>query len=226
MNELVDFRPDMGQKLVYLAPNNKEPFTTSDVIARYAGMNHRRVKDAIRKHEKELKSFGLLGAYQTESSGGRPQEIYRLNEPQATFLMTLLKNTPEVVAFKMLLVQQFYAMRRELEKCNNIKVNALRPSRRKMTDAIDELPDSPHKKFKYPQFTNLVYLMAIGKTAKAIRAERGAKPTDTASDFLTSDELLLVEDFTNRVGVMIDAGLDYKTIKSALQKRLTAKEAS
>lgn len=214
------------QKVVYLAPNNKEPFTTSDVIARYAGMNHRRVKDAIRKHEKELKSFGLLGAYQTESSGGRPQEIYRLNEPQATFLMTLLKNTPEVVAFKMLLVQQFYAMRRELEKCNNIKVNALRPSRRKMTDAIDELPDSPHKKFKYPQFTNLVYLMAIGKTAKAIRAERGAKPTDTASDFLTSDELLLVEDFTNRVGVMIDAGLDYKTIKAALQKRLTAKEAS
>ena len=70
------------------------------------------------------------------------------------------------------------------------------------------------------------YLMAIGKTAKAIRAERGAKPTDTASDFLTSDELLLVEDFTNRVGVMIDAGLDYKTIKAALQKRLTAKEAS
>ena len=214
------------QKVVYLAPNNKEPFTTSDVIARYAGMNHRRVKDAIRKHENELKSFGLLGAYQTESSGGRPQEIYRLNEPQATFLMTLLKNTPEVVAFKMLLVQQFYAMRRELEKCNNIKANALRPSRRKMTDAIDELPDSPYKRFKYPQFTNLVYLMAIGKTAKAIRAERGAKPTDTASDFLTSDELLLVEDFTNRVGVMIDAGLDYKTIKSALQKRLTAKEAS
>ena len=214
------------QKVVYLAPNNKEPFTTSETVSDWSGVEHRKIKEVIRKHEKELKAFGLLASYQAESSGGRPQIFYKLNEPQATFLMTLLKNTPAVVAFKMELVRQFYAMRRELEKCNNIKANALRPSRRKMTDAIDELPDSPHKKFKYPQFINLVYLTAIGKTAKAIRAERGAKPTDAASDFLTSDELLLVDDFTNRVGVMIDAGLDYKTIKAALQKRLTAKEAS
>lgn len=213
------------QKVVYLAPNNKEPFTKSDVIARYAGMNHRRVKDAIRKHEKELKSFGLLGAYQTESSGGRPQEIYRLNEPQATFLMTLLKNTPEVVAFKMLLVKQFYAMRRELEKCGVIKADR-KAIRRNVTDAIKALPETPHKKFKYAQYTNLVYLTAIGKTAKAIKAERGAKPADTASDYLTSDELARVVDVENRVGVLIEAGFDYQTIKAALQKRLTAKEAS
>ena len=218
------------QKVVYLAPNNKEPFTTSEVIAERAEVKHHAIQQLIQKHEADFKSFGILAFEMRKppegSKGGRPVLVYHLNEQQATLLMTYLKNTEVVRKFKMDLVRQFYAMRRELERCNNIKVNALRPSRRKMTDAIDELPDSPHKKFKYPQFTNLVYLTAIGKTAKAIRAERGAKPTDAASDFLTSDELLLVEDFTNRVGVMIDAGLDYKTIKAALQKRLTAKEAS
>lgn len=72
--------------IVFLVDNTKEPFTTSKVIADRTGMNHRRVKDAIRKHEHEIRSFGLLGAYATESSGGRPEEIYRLNEQQATFL--------------------------------------------------------------------------------------------------------------------------------------------
>ena len=37
--------------------------------------------------------------------------VYRLNEQQAAFLLTLLKNTPIVVAFKKELVRQFYAMR-------------------------------------------------------------------------------------------------------------------
>ena len=92
------------------------PFTTSAIIAERTGIAHRRVKDAIRKYQAELKVFGLLGAYQTESTGGRPQEIVRLNEEQATLLLTFLKNTPVVVAFKTELVRQFYAMREELTK--------------------------------------------------------------------------------------------------------------
>ena len=37
--------------IVFLEPNkiDSEPFTTSKVIAETTGMNHRRVKDAIRK---------------------------------------------------------------------------------------------------------------------------------------------------------------------------------
>ena len=51
--------------LVFLEPNrlDAEPFTTSKVIAEMTGMNHRRVKDAIRKHQSAMEDFGLLGAY-------------------------------------------------------------------------------------------------------------------------------------------------------------------
>lgn len=151
--------------IVFLVDNTKEPFTTSKVIADRTGMNHRRVKDAIRKHEHEIRSFGLLGAYATESSGGRPEEIYRLNEQQATFLMTLLKNTPMVVDFKVELVRRFYAMRTELY---NVKYEKLerKPIRIGLTDAIKALPESPHKHLKYKQYTDLAYKLAIGKTAK------------------------------------------------------------
>ena len=107
--------------IVFLVPNTKEPFTTSKVIANMTGINHRRVKDAIRKHLSEIESFGLLGIYATESTGGRPEEIFRLNEQQATFLMTLLKNTSVVVNFKKELVRQFYAMRFELYKTQAAK---------------------------------------------------------------------------------------------------------
>jgi len=97
-----------------VALKGNDVFTTSLIIAEGTGIAHRRIKDAIRKHERQLKTFGLLGAYQTESTGGRPEEIYKLNEEQATFLITLLKNTDVVVAFKLELVRQFYAMRRLL----------------------------------------------------------------------------------------------------------------
>ena len=159
--------------IVFLSPNTGEPFTTSKVIANMTGINHRRIKDAIRKHLSEIESFGLLGAYATESSGGRPEEIFRLNEQQATFLMTLLKNTAIVVEFKKELVRQFYAMRFELYKVQAAKAER-KPVRASMTDAIKALPDSPHKMFKYGQFTDLAYKLALGKTARQLRKERGA----------------------------------------------------
>lgn len=205
--------------IVFLVDNTKEPFTTSKVIADRTGMNHRRVKDAIRKHEHEIRSFGLLGAYATESSGGRPEEIYRLNEQQATFLMTLLKNTPMVVDFKAELVRRFYAMRTELY---NVKYEKLerKPIRIGLTDAIKALPESPHKHLKYKQYTDLAYKLAIGKTAKQVRMERGANKKDTASNYLTSEEIEAVSKAENSISVLLGIGMSYSEIKSALSNSI------
>ncbi|MDE6591388.1 MAG: Rha family transcriptional regulator, partial [Oscillospiraceae bacterium] len=57
-----------------LAPQRAdgEPYTTSEIIADGTGINHRRVRDAIRKYQTELETFGRVGAYQTplETKGG------------------------------------------------------------------------------------------------------------------------------------------------------------
>lgn len=103
------------KELVFVEPKGKEPYTTSEVIAKCAGIARRKIRDAIRKYENDLETFGVLASYQAETTankeGGRKALVYRLNEQQAAFLLTLLKNTPAVVEFKKELVRQFYAMR-------------------------------------------------------------------------------------------------------------------
>ena len=97
--------------LVVLKGN--EVFTNSLIIAEGTGVEHRKLKATIRKYKDKLERFGKLSApYQAESTGGRPEEYYQFNEEQATFLITLLKNTDVVVEFKMKLVSEFYKMRK------------------------------------------------------------------------------------------------------------------
>lgn len=91
---------------------NSEPYTTSEIIASGTKMTHRRVRDAIRKYQTEFEAFGKVGEYQTTLQSGQSVPGYILNEQQAAFLLTLLKNTPVVVAFKKELVRQFYVSKR------------------------------------------------------------------------------------------------------------------
>ena len=210
--------------LVFLEPNKVDavPFTTSKVIAEMTGIEHRKIKTAIRKHQKDLNSFGLSASYQAESSGGRPEEIIKLNEEQATFLMTLLKNTPVVVAFKKELVRQFYAMRRELVKREVERVK-LTPTRRELTDAIrDNVPDSPHKAMWYRHYTDLAYRAAFGKSAAQLRKERDVPKGAVAADYLTSDELERVKRATKQIGVLVEMRLDYQTIKGIVARQTGA----
>lgn len=106
---------DLLNDLVIL--KGKEVFTDSKVLSNGAGVRHDKLKETIRKHEVQLKKFGRLStSYGGESTGGRRTEVYEFNEQQATFLITLLKNTDKVIEFKAELVRQFYAMRQLLHE--------------------------------------------------------------------------------------------------------------
>lgn len=131
-------------------------FTDSLVIAQGTGVEHRKIKAAIRKNQNYLEKFGGLSApYQAENnvgleitdlkSGkrGRPETYYLLNEQQATFLITLLKNTEAVVEFKAELVRQFYEMRHMLLQKQTSEWIETRKAgkitRRSETDVIKQL---------------------------------------------------------------------------------------
>lgn len=204
--------------LVFLAPNTQEPFTTSDVIAEFAEVKHHAIQQMIQKHESDFKEFGKLAFEMRplpESRTKQKAKIYYLNEEQATLLMTYLKNTAQVRAFKKELVRQFYAMRFELYKVQAAKASR-KPVRVSMTDAIKALPDSPHKAMKYGQYTNLAYLLALGKTASQVRRERGAKKRANASDYMTAEEISLVSEMENRIAVLIGIGMSYQEVKASL----------
>lgn len=209
-------------ELVFLEPNKVDsvPFTTSEVIAEFAGVKHHAVQQLITKHEADFKEFGLIAFEMRKLGGrGRPETIYHLNEEQAALLMTYLKNTAQVRAFKKELVRQFYEMRRELVK-REVRRAELKPTRRELTDAIrDCIPDSPHKSMWYRHYTDLAYRSAFGRSAAQLRKERGASKGSVAADYLTSEELEKVERATKQIGVLVEMRLDYQTIKGIIASK-------
>lgn len=206
--------------LVYLTPNTEEPFTTSEVIAEYTGVKRHAIQVLIQQHERDFREFGRVSFEMRplQTRGGQQMvKVYHLNEQQATLLMTYLRNTDVVRAFKIELVRQFFAMRKELMSIKTIKAER-KPLRTSMTDAIKALPDSPHKQLKYNQYTDLAYMAALGKTARQLRKERGAEKSATASDYMSSDELAAVSKMENRISVLLEVGMDYQQIKNCLMQ--------
>lgn len=211
--------------LVFLDSNgiNAIPLTTSEAIAEGTRINHRRIRDAIRRYKPQLEAFGVLGAYQTETpnnkEGGRKAVGYLLNEQQATFLITLLKNTPVVVAFKEELVRQFYLMREELTKRRVARIEG-KPIRRSLTDALRDSGENERMKgHAYGTYTNLAYKLATGKGAAQLRRERGARKGAVAADFLTAAELAAYQKQEAAITALLDAGLRYDRIKAVFTEK-------
>lgn len=220
--------------IVFINSSTKKQdlYTTSDIIAVHTGVEHRKLKTVIRNHLKEFEELGISAQYGDEinlkkkgiltfemskiEGRGRPEKIYCLNEPQATFLITLLKNTPIVVEFKQELVRQFFLMRSELLKRQQARAE-LKPIRRELTDAIKDRADL--NKWAYKAFTDLAYTCAIGKTSAQIKKERGAAAEAPAVSFLSSEELETLSIVSNQIAVLIDLGMDYREIKTAIKKK-------
>lgn len=207
-------------QLVYLDPNsiNEEPFTTSKVIAEHGKVNHHTVTKLIQTYENDIKEFGILRFKIEEIKGrGQPEKYYQLNEEQATLLITYMKNTLPVRKFKKELVKQFYIMQKELNS-RRITRQIGKQAREALTNAIQGLPESPHKHMKYKHFTDLIYKIVFGKTSKQLRQDYGIT-AGNLRDYFTAAELEKVDKLENQVSVLIDLGHDYSSIKSELSKK-------
>lgn len=207
--------------LVFLEPDKlgSEPFTTSDIIADCAQVKHETVQHLCRTHRTDLEEFGKLGFEirpLLSSRTGQSTKLYRLNEQQATLLITYLKNTPPVRQFKKDLVQEFYRMRRELTRRQILREEG-KPVRKALTDVIrDSGENNRMHGHAYGSYTDLAFKAATGKTARRLRKERGAAPKATATDFLTSHELAAYLKAEERLSVLLDMGLTYEQIKGLL----------
>lgn len=213
-------KPERVPAPFVLAPQRAdgEPYTTSEIIAEGATVQRRTIDRLILTHKADFEEFGVLRFEISKplagSKGGRPETIYQLNEQQATLLMTYLKNTETVRAFKKELVRQFYAMRDELARRRELRAIG-KPVRRSLTDALRDSGevDRMHG-HAYTAYTNLAYKLATGKTARQLRRERGAAH---AVDILTAAELETYQRKEAAIAVLLDAGLCYDAIKAALR---------
>ena len=87
------------------------PMTTSLTVAEGVSMSHASVIKLVRNHVKRLENFGEVGFQIRLNPQGSPSEFAWLNEGQSLFLLTLMRNAPAVVEFKLALVQAFLELR-------------------------------------------------------------------------------------------------------------------
>lgn len=95
----------------------------SRLVARELGIGHRNFVETIRTYENDIQqSFGILRFETSKLSGvGRPESYYWLTEDQATFLMTLSRNTPEAVQCKLNLVKAFSHAKELLKRRDQVQ---------------------------------------------------------------------------------------------------------
>ena len=195
-------------ELVYM-DGKKEPYTTSEIIAECAEVKHDTVQSLIRNHQEDFESYGIIGFEIRKIDGrGRPMKIYRLNEQQATLLVTFLKNTEQVANFKTNLVKAFFEMREELSKFRMQRALE-KPKRKTLHDSIENWEQAP--KHAHSTMNNLLLKAVTDRNAKQLREERGGY---NGIDSLTSDELEQYQAFEDMVIAMIGLNMSYQEIKA------------
>ncbi|TAE71475.1 MAG: phage antirepressor protein [Bacteroidetes bacterium] len=109
----------------------------SRIIAKGLNIKHRNLIETINKYQKQLEQLGLL-PFETEAvknegaRGTKYLSFYYLNELQCNFVVTLSRNTEEVVDFKLSLVIAFDNAKKEvklLEEVINESENYLEKKR-------------------------------------------------------------------------------------------------
>lgn len=198
-------------ELVYM-DGKKEPYTTHEIVAEHAEIEINSVRKLIDKHKEDLEAFGVLSfeIHKPEkgSLGGRPRKIYRLNEQQATLLVTYLGNTRPVRNFKTNLVKAFFEMWDELAKFK-LQRALEKPKRKTLHDSIENWGQKP--KHAHSTITNLLLKGTSGMNKKQLMAARGGL---TGIDSLTSTELARYQDLEDMAIAMIKLGMTYQEIKS------------
>ncbi len=102
--------------------HNDVPVVSHRVVAENTGNNQKNIVELITRYKADFEEFGSL-PFKTEvkigNRGGEQPKTYLLNEPQATLLMTYLRNSEIVRRFKIALVRAFYELRGKEERAKN-----------------------------------------------------------------------------------------------------------
>ena len=199
--------------LVFYTDNTlkAEPYTTSEIIANNTNNNRKSIQQMIRRHKLRLEKFGKVEFEMRPLPSGQKAKVYKLNEQQATLLITFLDNSEIVANFKTLLVKQFYEMRDELNK-RNLNRAMEKPIKKTLNDCIKDWKYA--NKHAYSNINRLLIKVSTGLSIQELKKSRG--DAKTALDLLTSQEQETYKTLENKVIAYINADFDYSLIKALL----------
>lgn len=190
-----------------------ELFTNSLVISERTGYDHHTITRKIRDYADEFAELGKVGYQNQPLPSGQTQKIYVLDEPQASFLMTLLENNEVVRRFKLELVKEFYRMRRFILEKQSAEWQQSRLTgkqvRKSETDVIlTKL--IPHAESQGSQNAGKLY-MTYSKLVNATLGIQAGQRDNLPQSYV--DAIRFLENaIENIISMEVDKGTHYKEI--------------
>lgn len=198
-------------------------FTNSKVIAEGTNNQHKNVREIIQKYEKVFEETPELGkvTFKTEAlPSGQKEKVYLLNEGQAMFLMTLLRNDGVdgvVVKFKARLASEFIRMRKFIREKQSQLWNDTRitnkENRLKETDVIKLLED--YAKEQGSRNSDKLY-MVYTKLAKSVVGSKRDSVSVSELNNLTLVESIILQ----TIQIDMSMGMYYKEIYKDCKDRI------
>ncbi len=204
----------MKEKLAFI--NRGKAFTTSLILAQGMGISARSVRSLIEKYKTELESFARVTfQMQTLQTNGGPQEVkvYFLTEEQATFVISLMRNTPQVMKFKKELVEHFYEMRMVLNNLTQAKDNY-----KALSEAIYNFYGDTVNPHVYSNEANMINRIVLGMSAKQKSDELGLKDSKSLRQHLSNEQIIALDRLQQVDIYLISTGIPYEERKTRLKK--------
>ena len=201
--------------LVEIKTVNKEEVTvvTSLDVAETFEKRHDHVLRDVEKLKKDIPNFGEMFFETTmPDSYGRSQKAFLMNRDGFT-LLVMGYTGEKAMKFKIAYIKQFNAMEQALigkmkEREKGIAV------RQALTKAIQQSNENERMHgHAYSTYTDIVYKVVFGKTAKQLREEYGITKNDNLRDYFNSDEISKVQSVEMIVGGLMNCGWGYDEIK-------------
>lgn len=200
--------------------------TTSLKVANKFEKQHKDVLEGIRSIRDAMSTaeFSALFHETTyKASNGKNNPMYEMNRDGFS-LLAMGFTGEKALKWKLEYINAFNVMESELKRIYTerqqwqIERDKGVVIRHILTDTIKmKVADSPHKRFAYPNYTNLIYRTLFGKTAKELENDYGVKPRECVRDYFTGDDLQKVQSMEMLVSSLINCGWGYNEIKEFIK---------
>lgn len=237
-NELVnEENSGIIEKVKSLAFLGKDNLVTIQQVSNYYEVGKKAINSIIERHEEEFKgkecmllNNDKLKSFKTEIKGCPQVE---------DTLKSKIKYTSQITVFDRRGVLRIGMLLKESEIAKSVRDYLLNAEeelgeqqrkwaiertvnkriRKSYTDAIQSSGEEERMgSIAYPKYTNMIYQIVIGMTAKEMKQTMGIKDYETPKDYLSKEKLKEITSLQDVAKGFLDLGLTYEQIKENLNK--------
>lgn len=197
--------------------NKKEVnVVTSLDVAETFEKEHYHVMEDIRAIQGKISTpefSGLFYEGDYTASNGKKNPMYLMNRDGFT-LLVMGYTGEKAMKFKLAYINQFNAME-ELLKGKLIEREKGIVVRQAFTKALKESTENERMHgHAYSTYTDLIYRLCFGKSAKQLREEYGISKTDNLRDMFSAEELAIVQNIEMIISGLVNCGWGYEEVKN------------